>query len=373
MNDQQTTDGPGVALIERERDEALQHVPLATLPTAREWQATIAVAQQIAATPFVPESYRGQPEAVVAAILTGREMGIGPMQAIRQIHMIDGRPAFAADLMLAKMRAGGIVIVDSEITDDRAWIHARRSDTGEEAEVEWTYADAEKITRKNKRLVDGDNWRNYRQDMLWARCVGRLARRLGSDLLGGLVYAAEEVRDFDDGEPDAGAYQQRTKTNPAGKLLPGAIDVKDADTAAAVRAAVARFDPALDWQTIETDAGEHAEGKPMKEWSAGQWGRHWRRLANAVVYVLDITGGSDLGPTPEQTDEAFLWAFGYQIPREPVPAATDGTESATDADPDVVDAETVPVATGPENAADEPGGAVDEASGTVASDADGGL
>ena len=33
--------------------------------------------------------------------------------------------------------------------------------------------------------------------MLWARCVGRLARRLGSDLLAGMVYTAEELHDLE--------------------------------------------------------------------------------------------------------------------------------------------------------------------------------
>ena len=71
------------ALVIREERETLP-APASVLPSSREWEATMAVAREIAGTQFVPESYRGKPDAVVAAILTGREMGIGPMQALRR-------------------------------------------------------------------------------------------------------------------------------------------------------------------------------------------------------------------------------------------------------------------------------------------------
>ena len=64
------------ALVIREERETLP-APASVLPSSREWEATMAVAREIAGTQFVPESYRGKPDAVVAAILTGREMGIG--------------------------------------------------------------------------------------------------------------------------------------------------------------------------------------------------------------------------------------------------------------------------------------------------------
>jgi len=157
----------------------------------------MAIANRISATTFVPESYRGRPDDVVAAILFGREIGLGPMTAMRDIHMIDGRPALAAHRQLALLRKGGVVLLESEVSAERAYIRAQRRDTGEIMAVDFTYEEAELIRRRGKALVDGDNWRNYRKDMLWARCVGRLTRRLGPDLLNGLPpYVAEEVADF---------------------------------------------------------------------------------------------------------------------------------------------------------------------------------
>ena len=51
------------------------------------------LAVQIAQTEFVPASLRGKPAAVMAAMLTGHEVGIGPMMALKQIHVVEGRPA----------------------------------------------------------------------------------------------------------------------------------------------------------------------------------------------------------------------------------------------------------------------------------------
>lgn len=178
------------------RDQAV--TPTSALPTPAEYNVLGLLANRTYNTTFVPVSYRGREADVFAAFLFGREIGLGPMMALRDVHMIDGRPALAAHRQLAKLRQGGIVILESESTAERAWIKARRSDTGEVMAVEFTMEEALKIVdKKGQHLVDKVNWRSYPSDMLWARCVGRLTRRLGPDLAGGLPpYVAEEVADF---------------------------------------------------------------------------------------------------------------------------------------------------------------------------------
>lgn len=172
----------------------------ALIPSSAEFTALQEIAARISGTQMVPLAYRGKPDDVIAAFLTGREMGMGIMQSLREIHVIDGKPSLSANLLLARLREGGIMILESESTAQRAWIHARRRDSGETGEVEWTYEEAEQVTdRKGKRLVEKDNWKNYPADMLWARAVGRLARHLGPDLVGGAMpYTSEEVEDWDD-------------------------------------------------------------------------------------------------------------------------------------------------------------------------------
>lgn len=174
------------------REEAVVQAP-ALLPTAAEFTAIREMADAIANTAMVPRAFRGKGDDVLAAILTGREMGLGPMQSLRDLYVIDGKPSLAAHLLLAQLRKGGVEILESVCTKERAWIKAQRKDTKEIAEVEFTAEDA-----KDAGLAGKDNWKHYGADMNWARCVGRLARRLGPDLIGNaLPYTSEEVQDWD--------------------------------------------------------------------------------------------------------------------------------------------------------------------------------
>lgn len=232
-----------VAIIE---ERAREQLPAHVLPSTGEWAATIKIANEIASTEFVPMAYRGKPASVVAAILTGRELGIGPMQALKQIHMIDGKAAFSAELMLAQMRKGGLIIVSSESTRERASIHARRRDTGEEATVEWTIEEARGVPHKGATLADKNTWQSYPADMLWARCVGRLARRLGSDLLNGMVYSSEEMADWEKDDVDDSTHKK------AGKI----------ETSKGVEA---RADAPRSWRAI-ADALNGVDGGEAIEW-----------------------------------------------------------------------------------------------------------
>jgi hypothetical protein len=189
MTENETIEEMG-AELEKRRAEPVTVIP-SVWPTPREWEAMRAMAATISHTPFVPSAFRGKPDDILAAILTGRELGLGPMHSLKQISIIEGRPALSAELMLAKLREGGVVLLASESTPERAYIHARRGQ--EEMEVEWTFAQAQQAG-----LVGKPSWKRYPEDMLWARAVGRLSRRLGPDLVGGFSYAAEEVADFED-------------------------------------------------------------------------------------------------------------------------------------------------------------------------------
>lgn len=291
--------GNAELVIREEREN--YPAPKSVLPSPREWEASMAVAREIANTQFVPESYRGRPDSVLAAILTGREMGIGPMQSLRQIHMIDGRPAFAADLMMAKMRAGGVVILDSSSSDTRAFILAKRKDTGEEAEVEWTIKDAERAGLLAKR---GQAWKNYPADMLWARAVGRLARRLGSDLLGGLVYAKEEMEDW--GEDGGYGAPQEKEFDPETDLAPTAPQ-----TRGQIAAQFQRFDPTVDWGAVtnqlvqkkyDEDTSRDLEGADLQDF--------YRRLANSVWFIDNATKEGDFPPVAADVLQAGF-AYGF--------------------------------------------------------------
>ena len=146
----------------------------------------------IANTDFVPRSYRGNIPAIMACIQTGRELGLGDLEALRSINVIDGRPSLSAELMVKLVRRYGHSIVGKS-GEGVATVTGRRADNGDEMTVEWTLAMA---TRAG--LVTKDNWKKYPEAMLWARAVTQLCRMLFPDCLRGLSYTSDEVEMSED-------------------------------------------------------------------------------------------------------------------------------------------------------------------------------
>lgn len=148
------------------------------------------LATRIAGTEFVPSALRGKPEAVLAAMLTGHELGIPPMQSLAKIHVIDGRPAMAAELMRALILRAGHDIWVEESTPTRCTVVGRRAGSPRESKVTWTMDDA-----KRAGLDGRQNWRKYPGDMLLARATAKLARSVFADVIAGVSYSIEELTD----------------------------------------------------------------------------------------------------------------------------------------------------------------------------------
>lgn len=145
-------------------------------------------AQRIANTPFVPGAFRGKPESVFAAVLFGEEMGLGPMQSLTQIHVIEGKPSIAPELMRALVFKAGHRIDIKLASETKAVLYGKRSDSGSEATVEWTMQDAQRAG-----LAGRGAWKTYPRAMLMARATSELCRMLFPDVVAGLSYTPEEV------------------------------------------------------------------------------------------------------------------------------------------------------------------------------------
>ena len=152
------------------------------------------LADQIARTDFAPAGLRGKPEAVMAAMLTGHEIGIGPMQALSEISVINGRPCMSAKLMRALVHRAGHDLWFEVKSNTKVTICARRADWPEDrvAKVTWTMDDA-----KAAGLSGGQNYRKYPRAMLAARATGEICRDNFADVLGGIGYTPEELSDGD--------------------------------------------------------------------------------------------------------------------------------------------------------------------------------
>ena len=164
--------------------ENLPEVARPLSPAEVSWK----VAQKIANTPFVPTAFRGKPESVYAAVLYGEELGLGPMQSLTQIHVIEGKPSLAPEGMRGLVLKAGHRIDVKVASNDKVVLYGRRADSGSEATVEWTMKDAQLAG-----LAGRGAWKTYPRAMLMARATSELCRMLFADIIAGLSYTPEEV------------------------------------------------------------------------------------------------------------------------------------------------------------------------------------
>jgi hypothetical protein len=135
-----------------------------------------------------------KPEQVLVALQWGAELGVGPMQALSGIAVINGRPAIWGDLGLAMVRRSGKCEsvrewVEGEGENMVAYCEAKRKPDGEICKRSFSYVDA-----KVAGLLSKDTYRNYLRRMLQMRARSFCLRDLFADLLVGLGIA-EEVQD----------------------------------------------------------------------------------------------------------------------------------------------------------------------------------
>jgi hypothetical protein len=169
--------------------------PTAAPPTPAELSMIVQVVESVYTTEFVPTGLRGKQGSVLAAILSGRELGLGWMQSLSSIHVIEGKPTLDATMMRALVqRHGHRFDIDEEWNGDKAvaaHVFLRRREWGpgaEERQVSFTMAEATAagLTRKG-------NWAKYPMAMLVARATTKAARGYFADCLAGIAYAPEEL------------------------------------------------------------------------------------------------------------------------------------------------------------------------------------
>lgn len=141
----------------------------------------------ISRTEFVPDAFRGNLPAILACVATGRALGLADMTALRGINVIQGKATLSAELMSAIARAHGHSIT-GKVTSEKAVVRGKRLDNGDELECEFTMEMAEAAG-----LLKNPAWKKHPDDMLWARAVSKLCRRLFADCFAGATYTAEDL------------------------------------------------------------------------------------------------------------------------------------------------------------------------------------
>lgn len=143
---------------------------------------------------MVPAPYRKQEEATLAALLSGAEIGLTPMQSLSSIAVINGRPCLWGDALPALMYRNGHsvdVTVEGEGDDAIATATLKRGDTGQVIVRQFSMRDAQKAGL----LKNNTPWQTYPLRMLSHRARSWAIRDGAADALMG-IQIAEEVQDY---------------------------------------------------------------------------------------------------------------------------------------------------------------------------------
>lgn len=212
---------------------------MSLVPVRDELKGLTELAVTLAIAENTPKDLKGRPAAVLAVFLTGRELGIPPMTALRNLHVIDGKVTVNPKVRAAMVRREGLgklwphqgprevtcpgvgradhdedctmcagsdrVIRLCECGSDRpdndadvcTW-HAKRADD-EFVIYSATYTMA---MATNAKLSGKDNWKNYPDRMLSWRALGYLLDDAFPEIGTGL-YSPDELGAITDeeGEP----------------------------------------------------------------------------------------------------------------------------------------------------------------------------
>lgn len=156
------------------------------------------LAQDIYKTEFVPQALRGNGPAVLACVMAGAELGLGPMTSLQLIDVIQGRPALKPEGQRALVQRAGHRFAVRHLSSDSVTVWGRRADSGDELEVTWTMQDADRAG-----LAGKGPWRQYPDAMLLARATSALCRALFADVISGIGSYTPEELGHDSGPPAA--------------------------------------------------------------------------------------------------------------------------------------------------------------------------
>ena len=163
------------------------------------------MATMVAGSAFAPRGMANQPENCMVAMAHGLEVGLGPMQAVQNIAVINGRPSIWGDAMVGLVLGSGLM-VDQHLEyegepykDTYAAVYTcQRKGFTTPSVSRYSVADAKRAGLWGKK----GPWTDYPDRMLGIRARAFGLRNNFADVLGGLYMAEEWGVTRDTFDPD---------------------------------------------------------------------------------------------------------------------------------------------------------------------------
>lgn len=181
MTDDNNQEATAIELSPQPRYRAASLIPFAS-----EWDAMKQMAEVLVESGFLPPNLN-TPNKALTVLLAGRELGVPPMQAIRGIHVVNGRPSLSAELMLA-LAYQNIPGFKFEVQgNEQVCKVTGQRPGGSPITISFSISDAQRAG-----IANGDNWRKYPAAMLRARATSACLRIVAPDAIRG-IYTPDEI------------------------------------------------------------------------------------------------------------------------------------------------------------------------------------
>ena len=216
---------------------------------------------------FIPSHFQNAAQ-VAAVILAGRELGVGPMAALRSFYLVNGKLGMDASFVSGRMLAHGVGL--EWLRDDDECASVRLTRAGMPPYVStFSRQDAERAG-----LWGSATWRKYPRAMLRARAITAGARAYAADCFAGSVYTPDELRSGNGGDDRDEQPAQRVQ-QPAERVeaaaSPAVIEAHG-ETAAATAAALddvcARIVAAYDVASTDVEIAQLRTDLVAQHWMA---------------------------------------------------------------------------------------------------------
>lgn len=176
----------------------------------------VQLSEMLARSSLVPKQYQGKPEDILVATIWGKEIGLGTLQSLQNIAVINGKPSVYGDAMLALVQASPVCEgidehIENEGTPNPSAVCIARRKGRMPVIARFSVEDAKRAGLWGK----AGPWQAYPKRMLQMRARGFALRDAFPDVLKGLI-TAEEAQDYPTDEPRK--MRDITPTKPANPL-----------------------------------------------------------------------------------------------------------------------------------------------------------
>ncbi len=261
----------------------------------------------------------GSAEEALARLMFGRELGLTAMNSLRAVYIVNGRPGLDANVMyaLCLQFKECEYFEPVESTPKIATFRAKRRGRPEFV-LSWTIEQA--ITAG---LVGGakdkDNWKNYPENMLRARCISNMARMLFPEPINGM-HTIDEIETSTMATPTVTMVSSSAVAPAPGAVKEGINESDKIEEGFLARIAALPATPSTPEQKAEKAAvrAEIAKAKDMNTLS-GPW---YKRVVDAYTAKFPVKKSAGAPAVTQQPGGAVAGpAVAKAAPAAPPPAA----------------------------------------------------